>query len=261
MKNICQTMCTVVAIGTALSSTLMVEAPKAQAASIAINNANFSNPVLAPGQHTDQLNSTGIVSNPPVPGWTIYDPSGVIASANTTTNSDLVGVGNPLPAALNVPPPGNVALFYLPDVNKGVVGLSQTLTSSLQANTNYTLKAVFDNLKPFTLSNGFTVPYGGFPGYRLELLAGGNVIAADNNSVSVPDGALGTSVVSYSALANDPNLGKPLQVRFIDLNSAPGLEVDFTNVSLTATAIPESTSTLGLLAFGAVSALRRKLAD
>ncbi len=269
MKNIFKTILTIAVASATLSSAVLIQAPKARAVSLTIQNPGFENPSVPQGTFTDPFNFFHFPNaNPPVPGWQVYDPNNIIANSqfNSKGNFPFYGVFNPIPAAFNTPPPEgkNVAIFdsgYLPP-GSGSFGLSQTLTNSLTANTNYTLKASVGNTQTFHVPGVVFNNHDGFPGYQVQLLAGGNVIASDNNTINPADGFYGTSVVSYTASANDPNLGKPLQIRLIDLNINPGRQITIDNVTLTATAVPEPNSILGLLAvgtFGAVSVLRKKL--
>jgi hypothetical protein len=77
------------------------------------------------------------------------------------------------------------------------------------------------------------------------LLAGGTVIASDDNSLagSIAEGEFGDSVVTFNPGDAHPQIGQPLGVRLINLNQTAGvpagndLEVDFDNVRLTATTV------------------------
>ena len=122
----------------------------------------------------------------------------------------------------------------------------QTLSATLQANTNYSLQVAIGNIASATSSNGTFFDLDGFPGYRVDLLAGGVVIADNNNSLagSIPEGQFGTSTVAFSTGAAPAQLGQPLGIRLVNLNivdllfTDSDLEVDFDNVNLSAVAIP-----------------------
>lgn len=267
MKNIFTKLAATAATGAVLAVGIAIEAPKAEAISLSIANAGFETPVLGDNQFTDQLG----ISNPPgitdfLPGWNIYDPNGILASFTglepTTGDVPSVGVWNP-PVG-NYPgeaPEGkNVGYVYLPTyspklvtVGSGVAGISQTLSSSLAAKTLYTLKVDVGN----TAGKNPLLPvpelFKGFPGYEVQLLAGGNILATES-ALTPAEGTFGTSVLSFVAGADNPNLGTSLQIRLINKNAGAGANVDFDNVRLEATAVPEPASVLGLLAFGALGA-------
>ncbi len=260
MKNIFKPIFTFAVTTVAISSPVLIQVPKARSVSLTIQNPVFESPVVPFNFISSQTNPN---TNPPITGWQLYDPNGLLAQAVNYTQASVGVEANP--GAYNVPISGNQYGYIAIPANqvgpgKGVAGISQTLTDTLKANTNYVLKMSIGSPQSYS-AHGLTFSHIGFPGYRVDLLAGVNVIATDNNILSIPNGYFGTSVVSYTALANDPNLGKPLQIRITNLNSGPGGDVDIDDVSLTATAIPEPTFTLGLLAvgtFGAVSAIRKK---
>jgi hypothetical protein len=278
VKNIFTKLAATTATGAFLSLGMAIAAPKAQAISLSITNPGFETPVLVGDDtFTDHLG----LANPPgitdiVPGWDIYDPNGILASFTdrepTTGDFPSVGVWNP--PAMNFPgeaPEGkNVAYVYLPSyspklvtVGSGIVGLSQTLSSTLAAKTLYTLKVDVGNTTGINPSLPL-VPqiYQGFPGYEVQLLAGGNILATES-ALTPAEGTFATSVLSFLAAADNPYLSTPLQIRLINKNGAAGADVDFDNVRLEATAVPEPASILGLVAFGALGATlkgKKKLA-
>jgi len=99
-------------------------------------------------------------------------------------------------------------------------------------------------------------PLAGFPDYRVDLLAGGQVIASDNSSLAntIPEGAFATSTLQFTTDTHHPLLGQALGIRLVNLNSIDplfpnsDLEIDFDNVRLSATAVvPEPSSQLVLL--------------
>lgn len=85
----------------------------------------------------------------------------------------------------------------------------------------------------------------GFPGYRVELRAGGAVLAQDDNSLAdaIAEGQFTTSTVEMTTGSDHPQLGQPLSIRLVNLNEIDSefpdadLEVDFDNVRLTANAV------------------------
>ncbi|MFB2918783.1 hypothetical protein [Aerosakkonema funiforme] len=185
---------------------------------IPIANPGFELPFLGDNEFTVQ----------DVPGWQIYDPSGLILIPFVSNYAVLN------PATYSYPgqaPQGNNvgAIFLGLDPGSGEVALTQTLSSVLEANTTYNLQVKVGNAAP----DEFT-PFG-FPGYRVELLAGDRVIGQDNNTQNPIEGSFGISTVKYTAAANDPNLGQPLQIRLFNILQGTGAEVGFDDVKLEAT--------------------------
>jgi len=112
--------------------------------------------------------------------------------------------------------------------------ISQTLSDVLLADQLYTLSIEVGNRAD---SN--------FPGYEVELLAGGQVLAADLNTLTVTSGSFATSVVQYTSSSADTQLGQALGIRFRSL----GQQANFDDVRLTVSPIPEPSSAVGLMFF------------
>ena len=195
---------------------------------IPIENAGFEDPA--------QEDFTFTVEPPP--GWDVYDPNDIIPDV-TTDDSSATGVFNP---SLNnypggVPEGDNVGYSFLVDpVGSGEAGLSQTLDTLLAPNTRYTLSVAVGNPTGDDPVPGISFP--GFSGYRVELLAGGQVLAVDDNSLHIPEGEFKTSKITYTSSATDTVIGQSLEIRLINLLQGPGIEVDFDDVQLTAKALP-----------------------
>jgi hypothetical protein len=104
-------------------------------------------------------------------------------------------------------------------------GLSQTLSATLQENTEYELM----------VEVGDDAIYGD-PGYIVQLLADGVVLAEDNNSLTIPEGEFLPTTVSYMYdPAHAALLGKPLEIRLLNAGLGSGdLEIQFDDVRLTA---------------------------
>ncbi|MDP1562527.1 MAG: PEP-CTERM sorting domain-containing protein [Pirellulaceae bacterium] len=189
---------------------------------------------------------------PPV-GWQLHNPNGVVVN-NGVGPQFWVGTLRPSPPTNfnSVPDGQRVAILFneFGTGNLGEYGLSQTLTTTLQANMRYTLDVEIGNIASGTALNGQFFNLNGFPGYRVDLLAGGVVIASDNNSLagSIPEGEWGTSTINFETTASHLQLGQALGIRLVNLNvvdlSAPttDLEVDFDHVRLQASAVPEPSS-------------------
>jgi hypothetical protein len=207
---------------------------------IPIANAGFESNSITPGAF--------VVLDPQ--NWVRYDPSSIIDNA-----FNAVGVIRPSPGTEYFPggaPEGNnAALVYLAGGQTAQVGLQQNLTATLQPSTRYRLSAQIGNIASGTSlpgsSGGPGVFYNlnGFPGYRLDLLAGGSVIAADTNSIgaTIPEGEFRRATLIFDTGTANAQLGQALGVRVVNLKmpgttNAPNIEVDFDDVSLNAGPIP-----------------------
>lgn len=238
---------------------LPIAADTAWCQPIAITNPGFEANGINPG--------TFIVLFPT--GWNLYDPSAII-----NQNANSVGVIRPTPATQTFFPGGtpegvNAALVFLAGAQNAEAGLQQTLAATLQPFTSYTLQVQIGNIASGTSlpgsSDGGGVFYDldGFPGYRIDLMAGGVVIASDNNSLNglIPEGEWRDSTVQFSTGAAHAQLGQALGIRLVNLKApgtptVPNIEVDFDDVRLTASAVPEPSVflLLGLAAVGAAHA-------
>lgn len=176
-------------------------------------------------------------------GWSNYDPNGILDGGN-----DAVGCvhadGSPFYPVGGAPEGTNIALIFLNgDTGGGPVGLVQNLPAALQANERYTLQGQIGNIlsavgpPPCDVFGFFNL--NGFPGYRLQLLAGGVVVLEDNNSLfgTIPEGEFRFTRVSTTIPPGHPQIGQPLTVRLINLNiagppEAPGVEVNFDDIRL-----------------------------
>ncbi len=185
------------------------------AASISINNFSFEHTVLSDGAWTSGSGQ--------MYGW-IQSTGGVL---NPTT----ANFSNPVPD-------GNNTAW----LNSG--SATQTLSTVLTANMAYTLMVDVGDRKDSS-----------FPGYRVSLWAGNNLLASE--SALVPNDGFLTSTVNYTALAGNPFLGQALTIEL----HANGIQVNFDNVRLNVSPVPEpETYALMLAGLGLVglAALRRK---
>lgn len=165
-----------------------------------------------------------------VPGWQIYDPSNLFA--NQGSNYSTLN-----PATISFPNQategGNTLGLYMENpVGSGIAGLSQTLNQVLSAETTYTLNVDVGDPLP----DEFTGE--GFPGYSIQLLAGGQLIAQDYNTQAIAPGSFISSTLRYTASANDPYLRQPLEIRLLNPLLGTGKEVNFDNVQLYETKLP-----------------------
>ncbi len=209
---------------------LGINTPPANAAgaiSIPIKNAGFEEAAL-------EVEGDFTIDTPP--GWTTYNPDGLIPAKRTkwTSNNGVGHVGqNEGQLFYNQKPPEgeNIAFVYLAQKpGSGIAGLEQTLDAVLEPNTNYTLIVDIGNFGGVFKGGSFA----GFPGYRVELLAGGTVLAADDNTVHIKDKEFKTSTVTFTAKPNNPYLGQKLGIRLINLLQGTFSGLDFDNVRLTA---------------------------
>jgi hypothetical protein len=183
-------------------------------------------------------------------GWSSYDPGFII-----NQNANSVGVIRPdVPQSFfpaGAPEGVNAALVFLAGPQNAVAGLQQILTATLQANTRYRCSVQVGNIASGTSlpgsADGGNVFYNldGFPGYRIDILAGTSVIASDNNSIgaTIPEGEFQETRFYFDATNGHPQLGQNLGIRLVNLKTpgtteVPNIEVDFDDVRLTAGPIP-----------------------
>lgn len=219
----------------------------------------------------------------PLNGWDLYDPGGITGGGEGGT----FFIGTLMPTAPTFftagAPEGQrvgIAFNYFGSGGLGEYGMQQTLGTTLQANTTYSLDVEIGNIASGTAQNGSFFDLSGFPGYRVDLLAVGGglppegvLLAQDNNSLagSIAEGAFATTNVSFTTGAAHPHLGRQLRIRLVNLNvvdpTAPNadLEVDFDNIMFDASpaAVPEpaTTGVLGLCFTVALIRRRRRRVD
>lgn len=203
--------------------------------SLFINNHSFELPAIP-------SNSFATTAAPP--GWQVQ--GGPINFGART-----IGVLDPAGSTLYaVPPPHgeNVGVVFLMDnpANQTFfagleAGLRQTLAATLQTRRRYTLRVEVGNI-----AHDAAAPFlfGGFPNYRIDLLAGNNVLASDNNTLLPAEGRFLSSTVSVAIAASHPLAGQSLGIRLVNLNSAPGIEVNFDHVRLESSPLPPPVLTL-----------------
>ncbi|TBR57112.1 hypothetical protein B4U84_27205 [Westiellopsis prolifica IICB1] len=193
------------------------------AVSIPIKNAGFEDPFL-------EVKDYYTVNTPP--GWSTYDPNGLIPEQPTVQTS-YVGVTNATPSSAfydqKVPEGRNMGSVYLAhEPGSGIAGLEQTLDTVLESNKNYTLLVDIGNS-----ADGYKdISLADFPGYRVELLAGDKVIAVDHNSVYIKEGEFKTSMIKFTAKPDSPYLGQKLGIRLINSLQTLSGNIDFDNVRL-----------------------------
>ena len=216
-------------------------------------------------------------------GWDLYDPTGPGGTAGDGTGGQyFIGTLTPQPdpgsagnfinfpaGALEGQRVGIAFDFVGNDVGNGGTeyGMQQILPNTLQANTHYALSVGIGNIDSGTSGNGTFFELSGFPGYRVDLLAGGTVIASDNNSLAgtISDGEFQISEVTFTVGAAHAQLGLALGIRLVNLNvidatfPSSDLEVDFDDVRLSASpvSLPAMLPVMAF-AFVGIAALRKR---
>ncbi len=122
--------------------------------------------------------------------------------------------------------------------------ISQILSTTLEADTTYTLK----------VDVGERLDYPFFASYTVALIANGITLASDSSLRPSP-GAFLTDVIQYSSGADPSQLGQNLEIL---LSSPAGGQASFDDIRLDASAVPEPGST-GLMISGGLglACLRR----
>jgi hypothetical protein len=223
-------------LGAVLMLSMMVPAA-ASAQSIPIANHSFEQMPAGAGC----FDAFGIP-----PGWIEYDPNDLFPGGG-----NFFGVLNPGPTTYflpgQVPDGDNVALlFFQGSIGLGELGLRQFLGVNLEGPRTYRLSVGVGNIASGAspvppCSNGDFFDLDAFPGYAVELLAGGALLDEDDDSLDIPEGEFRTSIIEVTIEADDPRIGGELEIRLISLNEDdpsdpddPGIEVDFDNVVLEA---------------------------
>jgi hypothetical protein len=256
-------------------------ASAARAVPVPIANAGFEDLYLGsnlPPEYGGDVPTGSFPTGPPPAGWSAWYENGSAQAGM------FLGVLNPGTTADHAPDPpcfpdgapegDNVVLVYMDgDAGGDEYGVEQALGVDLAPHTVYTLTVEVGDIASCA---GLVSPYQsffdlqGFPSYRVQLLAGGEVVAEDPGMLAPGDGNFATTVVTLTTGAVLPVEGA-LAIRLVnrnepDVGGVDGLEVDFDDVRLDATpvspvpALPFSLRgvlVLGLIALG-VPQLRRR---
>lgn len=203
----------------------IVPVSAAVAAPIAVSNASFETPAVSP---------MGTFASLTPPGWSIYDPAGVTGTPDTD-----FGVWWPLgffdyaSGAQDGIQCGVVYADLAP--GSGIVGLQQMLPATLARNTRVSFEVYVGD--PTSYSDA---QLAGFPGYRVELVAGAHDVVSDDDTAT-QEGQFRPVRATLPIGSAHPGLGQPLVLRLLNRNAATGAEVDFDAVSVEATPAPIET--------------------
>ena len=243
----------------------------AQAEMLLVANSGFEDLYFGsnlPESFGGDVPPTAFPAGPAPAGWDAFGAVGGGASIGVLSPGTAIS-DNGTNFPLGAPEGDNVALLFFDQFDGGPeFGIEQTLSATLQANTVYTLSVGVGNIasgvssvEPFQGFGFFDLR--GFPGYRIDLLAGDTVIAQDDDTLSPGEGVFETSVIQAVVGDTHPQLGLNLTIRLVNLNeqdvneSVVDLEVDFDHVRLDAAAVPSpGSSVLVLVGIGVGCLLR-----
>ncbi|MGB0370202.1 MAG: dienelactone hydrolase family protein [Opitutales bacterium] len=227
-------------LGAALCVAASVCLNVSHAAPLAILNSGFENdtmPDLSPIPDNTFRVDPGTPSD-----WDPYDPNALLNGNNLS-----IGLINPTGSDFfpgGAPEGSLAAIIYLDGAfGQGEVGIQQTLGDTLELKTRYTLQVDVGNIASgqgsVSSADGGNNFYNlnGFPGYRIDLMAGDVVLASDTGA-EISEGLWETREIVYDVGDAHPQEGGALTIRLVNLNIAdtpdPGIEVDFDDVRLDA---------------------------
>jgi hapalindole H/12-epi-hapalindole U/12-epi-fischerindole U synthase len=219
------------------------------AAPVAIVNHGFEDLYLGgnlPPQYGGDVPATAFPVGAAPNGWSPYGAVGGVA---------YIGVLNPGVMAVEelatyfpegAPEGENVALTFFDGHQGGAeFGIQQVLTATLQPRTRYTLTVDVGNIasgisavQPYAGFGNFDLR--GFPGYRIDLLAGDTLLVSDIDSLNPEEGQFLTSTIDVVIDNDHEELDEQLTIRLVNLNEQDvddpdvDLEVDFDDVRLDA---------------------------
>ncbi len=227
---------------------LLLGSANASAAPLTVVNPGFEDLYFGnlPGTYSGDVPPTAFPTGPAPTGWSPF---------GTVSGGAFIGVLNPGVMAIEpmatyfpagAPEGDNVALMFFNASQGGPeFGIEQTLADTLQPRTTYTLSVEVGNIasgtsvEPILYAGLGFFDLRGFPGYRIDLLAGGTVIASDNNTLLPGEGEFLTSTISVD-IGDNVVPGQALSIRLVSLNNEDvidlvvDLEVDFDDIQLDA---------------------------
>jgi len=177
-------------------------------------------------------------------GWSLIDSGGIIGGGDF--RGTLTATGGPFFNSGAVDGDNVALLFISTDIGTSEIGLGQVLGATLAADTRYQLSVGVGNIQSGTASNGAFFDLSGFPGYRIELLAGGVLLAELSAGIdaAIAEGEFDNITLEHTTGAAPAQLGQALEIRLFNLNLTDpnfvgaDLEVDFDQVILDARAVP-----------------------
>jgi len=207
-------------------------ATEAKAEDIYIENFSFEDDEGNPALYLGEVNA-----------WPRYNPGGLsfgdTSSADVIDgNLDLDFIDSPW---YNEPAPDGdkvLVLFSWDGDSLGApFGVQQQLKASIQGNSRYTFRVSVGNIQSGTTPSGEFLNLENFPGYRVQVLANGNVIYDDLNELNELVSAEGEFLVSdcvFEIPGNSDFIGQNIMIRLASLQqSGVRDEVNFDNVELT----------------------------
>ena len=114
-------------------------------------------------------------------------------------------------------------------------GLAQMLGDTLVGDMHYSLSVEVGNIAIDDTPPHDQFEFDGFPGYRVELWAGDALLAEDEDTLAPAEGTFETSTSEVEVEAGHPAIGDSLEIRLLNLDAGPGIEVNFDHVRLIAT--------------------------
>jgi hypothetical protein len=199
---------------------------------VPINNASFENPIVTTFED-------GGAGSGAIPDWTISGPG-------------VAGVWQPGAFYPTTPAPNGNQTGFIGDGSNhgGTTTVSQVLSSDLLANTQYTLRLAIGAQPGFS------------PGtdYSVSLLAGAAVLTSVTPITPTLMGTTGWTYITATYTSGAIVSGDPLEITI----ATPEPQFLFDDISLTATAVPETSTIIAgamlLLPFGlgAVRQFRKK---
>jgi hypothetical protein len=197
-------------------------------APVPITNGNFETPALA----NDGDFTTGSIT-----GWNHVSGAGTVFGVTRLTTASIT------PRSID----GNQVAF----LREGTGVLGQTLAINLTANTTYTLNIWIGRRSDIA-----------FAGYTFGLFAGGAALVTETDAVTPTAGTWVNRILTFTALAGNPNLGQPVEIRFGETVPSGLSQTVFDSFSLDASPVPEPSTMsillLGGAAIGGARVLRRK---